>query len=63
MRNRKNEGLARRADPTLKVFVNAVRECLDKGPLYDRRWPLDVERFYRPVAELPAGPTRVPATY
>ena len=55
-----NEYDARRADPTLQVFVDALREALDKEPLYDRRYRTDAERFYQPPAQLPASPTRAP---
>ncbi len=56
----KNEYDARRADPQLRVFINALRACLDKDPLYDKGHPTDAERFYIHPHQLPAAPTRTP---
>jgi hypothetical protein len=54
---------ARRASPSLQRFMDAVRECLDKEPLYNRPYIPDVERFYMPPARMLDGPTpRTPTT-
>jgi len=45
--------LSRKADPTLRVFVDALRDVLDLDPLYCGDHPSEVERFYRPARESP----------
>lgn len=50
----------RRSDPQLRYFVNCLRACLDKEPLYDKGYETDMERFYIYPAQLPAAPKRAP---
>lgn len=49
---------SRKADHELRVFVNALRECLGHEPLYERRYIPDAERFYRPPVEIVRVRTR-----
>jgi hypothetical protein len=44
VRDRRND--ERRSDPTLKLFVDAVRGLLDLEPLYVKPKRTELERFY-----------------
>jgi hypothetical protein len=51
---------SRKSDPQLQYFIDCVRECLGKEPLYDRHYRPDIERFNIHPFQLPATPTRAP---
>jgi hypothetical protein len=54
---------ARKANPALQRFMDAVRACLDKEPLYNRPYIPDIERFYIPPPRvLDQATPRAPTT-
>lgn len=48
----------RKADPALQRFIDALREVIDKDPLYRNPRLHDVDRFYVGASELPTTPVR-----
>ena len=53
MRRARGEA-SRKADPQLQYFIDCLRACIDKDPLYDRRYRPDIERFNIHPHQLPA---------
>ena len=51
---------SRKSDAQLQYFMDCLRACLDKEPLYDRRYRPDIERFNIHPHQLPTTPARAP---
>lgn len=43
---RRERAPSRKSDPALLAFVDALRACLDKDPLYNKKPRPEIERFY-----------------